>query len=64
MTATLIATGKVAQGKVTLSAENVPTWEDGFVGMSLRTEDVSPFKEVWSKFDALVKKPSARGLIR
>jgi len=52
LTAALVETGKVANGDVKLSAEYVPTWKDGFVGMSLRAEYVAPFKEAWEKIVA------------
>jgi hypothetical protein len=54
VTNTLINTGKVAGGAVALSAEYVPTWKDGFVGMSLRAEHVVSFKDAWGKIEKLV----------
>jgi hypothetical protein len=56
VTATLNDTGKVDRGEVTLSAENIPTWKDGYVGMSLRPEDVAQFKDTWDKIVALVNR--------
>ena len=54
VTTALIKTGKVAKGDVKLDEEYVPTWKDGFVGMSLRPDNVAAYKEAWEKIAAVV----------
>lgn len=44
----LIDTGYVRQQKVTLDSENVPTWRDGFTGMSVKPPQLTPYHEQWS----------------
>jgi hypothetical protein len=45
----LVDTGLVSQAKVKLSPDNVPTWRDGFVGMSVSPKQLADFKEQWRK---------------
>jgi len=47
--AELVKSGKVRDGKVSLSEGLVPTWKDGFVGMSVRPEQLRKYRERWEK---------------
>jgi len=44
----LIDTGFVSAKKVTLNSENVPTWKDRFVGMSVKPTQLAPYHEQWA----------------
>jgi hypothetical protein len=44
----LIDTGLVRQKKVRVNSELVPTWQDGFVGMSVKPSQLEPYYEQWA----------------
>jgi hypothetical protein len=47
-----IRTGHVEKGKVVISESNAPTWDDGYVGMGIKSSDVQQYKENWVKVEA------------
>jgi hypothetical protein len=39
----------VKRGEVTISADHIPTWDDGYVGTGITATQVEPFREAWGK---------------
>lgn len=52
----LVKPGKVKDGKVSLNEDLVPTFKDGWVGMSVRPEQVRKYRERWEKIIKAVKR--------
>lgn len=46
---TLIKTGRVKSGVVTLDKNFVPTWRENYVGMGVKADEVTKYKECWEK---------------
>jgi len=46
---TLIQTGKVERGEVTIDEKNIPTWKNGYQGMGITPEMIKKHKEQWNK---------------
>ena len=53
-----IKTGHVKNGKVIVSQCNVPTWNDGYVGMGIKPSDVQEYKEKWDKVETCLTRRS------
>ena len=52
----LINTGMVESGKVTLDKNFVPTFQDGWVGMGVKADQVTKHRECWKKVTELLSK--------
>ena len=50
----LIKTGKVDSGVVTLNKQFVPTWRDNYVGMGVKADEVAKYKERWETIRELL----------
>ena len=51
VTRELVDKGLVAQGKVRISPDGVPTYSDGYVGMNVKAEHLEPYRERWEKIE-------------
>ena len=58
--ARLIDTGSVKRKEVTISDQNVPTWQDGYIGVGVRTADIERFKDCWEKVERCLTRRSTR----
>lgn len=54
----LIETGKVESGDISLDKDFVPTWRDKYVGMGVKSGDVTKYKERWEKISKLLGPPA------
>ena len=50
----LVTAGRIERGEVSLNDQLIPTWKDGFVGMSIRPQQVQEYREKWEKVHELL----------